>query len=259
MNTSYEYFDAARKNDFRKLRDILDSGFYANEIDEETGCTALHFACAKGSKQCIELLLTAGCDPNAQNGRGQTPLHILVKNRFDNMAFFLISQGANLYVADRDRNSPRDEAPNFLQKELDAAWKLALEAKSKEKIEIPQDGKVVVTVVKQVEQAMRIYTGNGGYKTLVVSPGDSASHLVKTFLSKGGLPDSWLQWADLHEYIKGTPRKMPPGESVLDAKARWPKIISQNGDETHLHCRFVVNLKVLTPPDIVNKFNEAYK
>ncbi|PRP74809.1 Arf GTPase activating protein [Planoprotostelium fungivorum] len=118
MEATFEFFDAARTNNSLKLQSLIDSGVDVNYKDEDNGSTALHFACNKGARQCIEILLKAGADPNAQNDKGEVPLHNIVRSRFDTMAVMLIRSGAKLDIANKRGFSPLDEAPTFLQKEL---------------------------------------------------------------------------------------------------------------------------------------------
>lgn len=48
-------------------------------IQDENGCTALHWACAQGQLDCVRVLLLAGTDVWAQNGKEHTALHIAAK------------------------------------------------------------------------------------------------------------------------------------------------------------------------------------
>ena len=57
---------------------------------------------------------------NAQNSQMKSPLHMLISKRYDQMAFWLVKHGANLHLADRRGETPRDLALPFLQKDLDS-------------------------------------------------------------------------------------------------------------------------------------------
>lgn len=51
---------------------------------------------------------------------------------------------------------------------------------------------------------------------------------------------------------------MPPGEGILKAKAKWPMIFGATGNETHLHCHFIVALKRGAPAEVHTQFEQAF-
>ncbi|PRP80186.1 ankyrin repeat-containing protein [Planoprotostelium fungivorum] len=117
------FLEAARTNNPKRVESFLRSGIPIDVRDEVNGSTALHYACLKGHRQTIEILVQNGANVNVRNNRGVTPLFYLVECRYDVMAVYLIHQGASLPVCDRGiEMSVLDIAPNFLRQELkDAA------------------------------------------------------------------------------------------------------------------------------------------
>ena len=116
-----DFFDAARKNNLNKVREMLDYGVDINSVDVDRRATALHLACAAGAKNVIELLVLRGADLNAQDGNERTPLHNLVMNKFDAIALFLVAKGADIHIKDRRGFSPYDIALPSTQAELKVA------------------------------------------------------------------------------------------------------------------------------------------
>ena len=50
---------------------------------------------------------------------------------------------------------------------------------------------------------------------------------------------------------------MDPTANLFALKAKWPLIFGESGNETQLHCRFIVNVKAGTPANLQSKFREA--
>ena len=71
---SEEFFAAAKKGDVKKIADVLEANIDPNLQDQE-GCTALHWASALGKLEVVKLLLENGADINAQTKNGETALH----------------------------------------------------------------------------------------------------------------------------------------------------------------------------------------
>jgi ankyrin repeat protein len=65
---------AAKKDDTKKIKTLLDSGVDIN-YDSSSGCTALHLAADCGHEAVVRLLLDNGADPQAKSSEGRTPLH----------------------------------------------------------------------------------------------------------------------------------------------------------------------------------------
>ncbi|PUU72681.1 ankyrin repeat-containing domain protein, partial [Tuber borchii] len=54
---------------------LINYVFDLNEKCQTLGRTPPHFAVAADSEEIVEILLTAGADPNIKNNAGSTPLH----------------------------------------------------------------------------------------------------------------------------------------------------------------------------------------
>ena len=85
------------------FRRVLDGGVAAN-IRDFYGDTPLHSV--RERPEFIQLLIEYGADVNAQNDRGQTPLHIAFSEGDVEVARCLIQAGADLNVRDDFYNTP---------------------------------------------------------------------------------------------------------------------------------------------------------
>lgn len=88
-NKLLDYFMAP---DDDKIPDFLihpPAGFKINQVIDDEGHTAFHWACAMGHIKIIEILLQAGADMNAVNLAGETPLirSIMFTNNYDRRTF----------------------------------------------------------------------------------------------------------------------------------------------------------------------------
>ncbi|EPB68267.1 hypothetical protein ANCCEY_12648 [Ancylostoma ceylanicum] len=65
---------------------------------DKHGETALHVACARGKMDCVLALLKGGAAPNAVNDARKTCLQCAIDNKHSNIAEYLRSQGALVFV-----------------------------------------------------------------------------------------------------------------------------------------------------------------
>lgn len=110
-NKSDELVDCVIKNDFEKLKDLVNKGYPLNERDSYTGRTALHFAANRGNYAMVEFLLKSGADVTIQGNSGKTPLmSAFYKARRDNdeVIALLLAHGADktINIPDSDGHTP---------------------------------------------------------------------------------------------------------------------------------------------------------
>ena len=84
---------AARDNDLEVVGKLLDSGVSPN-LQDESGCTALHAAAKEGWSSIVELLLQRGANPNAKDSDGDTPHDYALFMNHEGIAAALVQHGA---------------------------------------------------------------------------------------------------------------------------------------------------------------------
>lgn len=99
--------NAAREGDYELVRSLLQRGADCAKTAPGDD-SALHWA-VRAEKDdnlyaIVELLLEKGCDVNARNGHGCTPLHtyLSLKRGKENVVRLLLSRGADINVQDND-------------------------------------------------------------------------------------------------------------------------------------------------------------
>ena len=89
-----DLFTKAINNRHNQVEELFASGIPANSKDGH-GNTVLHVAAQNGNKRLIKVALRWGADINAQNKQLQTPLHYLFAYKYEELAAYLISKGAD--------------------------------------------------------------------------------------------------------------------------------------------------------------------
>lgn len=262
---SYEIFDAVKANNLKRVKELLDMGVDPTVTDFDTDATLMHYAASNGSKQTMEFLLSRGTLINKANNKGTTPLHTLILKRFDALALWAIKEGANLHAVDRNGHTPRDLAQLFFQKELDEMWNnkskpLAAEPEPVQKkqdiLYAPEQPAKVVR-----EDNVRVFLSGGpagAYKTVRFNNNTLASDLVKAMADKLNL-SQFLANLEILENKKESSRRVGKNENVFDLKNKWPMVIGQTGNETHLHYYFVIRLRPEAPDDAQKLYLSALK
>lgn len=74
---------------------MLDAGALIDGTDAN-GNTALHAACQGGSLKAVKALLRRGCETNAQNRQGNSPLHYAFAYKYQEVAEYLMRKGGAL-------------------------------------------------------------------------------------------------------------------------------------------------------------------
>ncbi|GFS44967.1 shaker pollen inward K+ channel [Actinidia rufa] len=90
---------AAIRGDDLLLHQLLRRGMDPNELDSN-GRTALHIAAAKGSIECVLLLLDYRADPNRKDSEGNVPLWDAIMGGHESVIKLLINNGAKISSGD---------------------------------------------------------------------------------------------------------------------------------------------------------------
>ena len=102
-----------------------------NHVDND-GYAALHYACAKGTRDIVKMLIAHGADVSLASNKGVTPLHLAAKTGSKEIIKMLVDEGADINVTDDSGESViiygiksgRTDAVRFM-KELGADVTLA--------------------------------------------------------------------------------------------------------------------------------------
>lgn len=74
---------------------LLDHGAQVNQVNRDSGSTALYAAAAFGSDEIVKLLLERGADPSICGTNGKTALQVAVENGFSGAAGLLRERGGH--------------------------------------------------------------------------------------------------------------------------------------------------------------------
>jgi len=222
---SDDIFTAAERNNTKRIEELVQDGADVNEKDFDRGSTPLHFACAGGNLDAIEVLLEYSGDINSQNKHGRTPLHCLISERYDKIALWLIQYcNADPHIQDKRGVSSYDLAQRFFQPEIDTALKnRVVEEVVEEEAEVQADDEAE-------KKDIKIFNAKGKFLEINVTEFDSAGEVISKFTKKANWPDQFLRYFDLMEVITkrvGSKRykkqtRLEFTDNLFDKEAAWP-------------------------------------
>lgn len=114
-STELEYaINRKNKPNPTPLMETLILSVIKDEIDinaqDESGQTALHFACQNGNLNLLEIILGKKPNLNIQDKNGKTALHLACQFHQIKTVETLLNAGANRSIADKKGRLPRDMA-----------------------------------------------------------------------------------------------------------------------------------------------------
>ena len=101
-----ELVTASQRGDLARVRELLAAGGSANDVDPDTGRSALHFAARENRAEVIVVLLDSKADINATDRTGKTPLTMAAENSAVEATKLLIERGADLNKRDQIGGTP---------------------------------------------------------------------------------------------------------------------------------------------------------
>ena len=104
---------ASWRNDVEKVKAHLAAGTDADEVDDWTGKTPLHYAAEYGNLEIAGLLIDAGANVRHIDDDKATALHHAAVGGFVDVAKLLLAHGANINAKDKRAETPMDGAVFF--------------------------------------------------------------------------------------------------------------------------------------------------
>lgn len=110
MTKELEFYYAVIENDIKKLLEMIqdENGFCENIKPYNE--SLLYHAAVNGKQEMVEILLEKGCNPDAKNEKGYTPLHAAALYGFTGVVEILLKNKARVNHQDVYGNTPLQEA-----------------------------------------------------------------------------------------------------------------------------------------------------
>ncbi|MBU3728460.1 MAG: DUF1573 domain-containing protein, partial [Phycisphaerales bacterium] len=101
-----EMITASQRGDAARIKELLAGGGNANDVDPETGRSALHFAARENRAEVVAILLDSKADINAADRTGKTALTLAAENSAVDATKLLIERRADLNKRDQIGGTP---------------------------------------------------------------------------------------------------------------------------------------------------------
>ncbi|XP_062437997.1 acyl-CoA-binding domain-containing protein 6 isoform X1 [Rhea pennata] len=101
-------FDYCRENNIDHVTKAIRSKNVDVNVTDEEGRALLHWACDRGHKELVSVLLQHAADVNSQDGEGQTALHYAAACEFFDIVELLLESGADPALRDQDGCLPEE-------------------------------------------------------------------------------------------------------------------------------------------------------
>lgn len=101
-------FDYCRENNIDLINEALSSQKVDVNTKDEEGRALLHWACDRGHKELVSILLQHKADINCQDNEGQTALHYASACEFADIVELLLNSGADPSIKDMEGSLPEE-------------------------------------------------------------------------------------------------------------------------------------------------------
>uniref|UniRef100_A0A8C0B4X3 Acyl-CoA-binding domain-containing protein 6 n=1 Tax=Buteo japonicus TaxID=224669 RepID=A0A8C0B4X3_9AVES len=101
-------FDYCRENNIDYVTKAIQSEKVDVNVTDEEGRALLHWACDRGHKELVSVLLQHAADVNSQDGEGQTALHYAAACEFLDIVELLLKSGADPTLRDQEGCLPEE-------------------------------------------------------------------------------------------------------------------------------------------------------
>lgn len=101
-----ELVTASQRGDAARVRELIAAGGNPNDVDGDTGRSALHFAARENRSEVVVILLDSKADINSTDRTGKTPLTLAAENSAVETTRLLIERGADLNKRDQIGGTP---------------------------------------------------------------------------------------------------------------------------------------------------------
>ncbi|XP_008406138.1 acyl-CoA-binding domain-containing protein 6 [Poecilia reticulata] len=101
-------FDYCRENNIEHIRNAISTEKLDVNTKDEEGRALLHWACDRGHKELVSVLLQHKADINSQDNEGQTALHYASACEFADIVELLLNSGADPSIKDMEGSLPEE-------------------------------------------------------------------------------------------------------------------------------------------------------
>ena len=123
MTSLFDYFNAIRKGNIRKINELFESGSFSVSTTNSDGFDGLIIATIHDNQSMIDFFIEKGANINVRDNKGWSLLHIAAYNARPEQYRYLVSKGVDINHRNNKHKLGYQNSPPHCKEEMKALHK----------------------------------------------------------------------------------------------------------------------------------------